>query len=56
MDDYTWQKKLKERKSRSHRWQLLLFLCIAAAIGTAAWYFGFFSRTPEYALEQAKLA
>ena len=56
MDDYTWQKKLKERQTRSHRWQLLLFLCVAIAIGTAAWYFGFFSRTPEYALEQAKLS
>ena len=56
MDDYTWQKKLKERQTRSHRWQLLFFLCVAVALGTAAWYFGFFSRTPEYALEQAKLA
>ena len=56
MDDYTWQKKLKERRARSSRWFFLLFLLAAAAIGTGAWYFGFFSRTPEYALEQAKLA
>lgn len=56
MDDYTWQRKLRERKSKSSRWQLLLFLVLAVSIGTAAWYFGFFYRTPEYALEQAKLA
>ena len=56
MDDYTWQKKLKERQSRSSRWQFLLFLCVAIALGTAAWYFGFFIRTPEYSLEQARLA
>lgn len=56
MDDYTWQKKLKERKTRSKRWFFLLFLTISLSLGTVVWYFGFFTRTPEYALEQANLA
>ena len=56
MDDYTWQKKLKERQTRSKRWFFLLFLATALITGTTAWYLGFFSRTPEYALEQAQLA
>ena len=56
MDDYTWQRKLKERRKSASRWQLMLFLGLAAIIGTTAWYLGFFSRTPEYALEQAQLA
>ena len=56
MDDYTWQQKLQERRSKSTRWQLLLFIVTAISLGSAIWYFGFYSRTPEYALEQAQLA
>ena len=37
MDDYTWQKKIKERKTRSKRWFFLLFLAMALSLGTAAW-------------------
>ena len=56
MDDYTWQKKIKERKTRSKRWFFLLFLAMALSLGTVAWYFGFFTNTPEYALKQAQLS
>ena len=56
MDDYTWQKKLRQRRVRQHRHLFLGFLLLAAGIGTAVWYFLFYTRTPEYALHQLNTA
>lgn len=56
MDDYTWQKHLQNRRrSKGRRIFAVLFL-LAAAAGTAIWYFAFFLRTPEYALTRAREA
>ena len=56
MDDYTWQKMLRQRRVRQRRRLYLLLLLIAAFIGTAIWYGFFYTRTPEYALKQLTIA
>lgn len=56
MDDYTWQQRLQARRSREHRRLSLGFFLIAAIIGATVWYFFFYIRTPEYALEQIQTA
>ena len=53
MDDYTWQKTLQQRRSKRHRQTLLLFLLLGAALASIIWYFGIYSRTPEFALKRA---
>ncbi|MBQ7477656.1 MAG: hypothetical protein IJT01_01965 [Selenomonadaceae bacterium] len=53
MDDYTWQKTLQKRRSSRHRQSFFLFLLLGAIIASAIWYFGIYTRTPEYALQQA---
>jgi hypothetical protein len=52
MDDYTWHKKIYERQHQQKRDFLTFGLLIAAilCVSTAAWYFLFHIRTPEYAL------
>lgn len=56
MDDYTWQKMLRQRRVRQRRHLYLLILLLAACIGTAIWYGFFYTRTPEYALKQLSQA
>ena len=56
MDDYTWKKKLRQRQIRQRRRLFLIFLLFAAFLGTIIWYFLFYTRTPEYALNQAAAA
>lgn len=56
MDDYTWQKKLRQRNIRQRRHLFWGFLLLAAVIGTSFWYFFFYTRTPEYALQQLTTA
>ena len=56
MDDYTWQKRLRARRTREHRRLSLGFLLLATIIGATVWYFFFYIRTPEYALEQVQTA
>ena len=56
MDDYTWQKHLQKRRRSKGRLVFVVLLLLAAAIGTAIWYFAFFLRTPEYALTSAQEA
>ncbi len=56
MDDYTWQKRLRARRSREHRRLYTGFFLLAAIIGASVWYFFFYIRTPEYALEQLQTA
>ena len=56
MDDYTWQQKLRQRRSREHRHLSFVFLLAAALLGTALWYFFFYIRTPEYALDKVQTA
>lgn len=56
MDDYTWQKKLRQRKVRQRRKLFLAFLFLAFFLGTAIWYFLFYTRTPEYTLNQITTA
>lgn len=58
MDDYTWQKKIRERNFRYRRSLLSLILLIffALGLGTGMWYFLIYTRTPEYALQQLQSA
>ena len=56
MDDYTWQRRLRARRTQERRRLSLVFLLVAALIGAVVWYFFFFIRTPEYALEQIQTA
>ena len=56
MDDYTWQRRLRARRTQERRRLSLVFLLAAALIGAVVWYFFFFIRTPEYALEQIQTA
>lgn len=56
MDDYTWQQRLRARRTREHRRLYFGFLLVASLIGAAVWYFFFYIRTPEYALEQIQEA
>lgn len=58
MDDYTWQKKIRERNFRYRRSLLSLILLIffALGLGTGMWYFLIYIRTPEYALQQLQSA
>ncbi|SHK91591.1 hypothetical protein SAMN05216582_1245 [Selenomonas ruminantium] len=56
MDDYTWQKRLRARRSREHRRLYFGFFLLAAIIGATVWYFFFYIRTPEYALQQIQTA
>ena len=53
MDDYTWQKTLQKRRSTRHRQSFFLFLMLGSIVASLIWYFGIYTRTPEYALEQA---
>ena len=56
MDDYTWQQRLRARRMQERRRLSLVFFILAAFIGAAVWYFFFYIRTPEYALEQIQTA
>lgn len=56
MDDYTWQKKLRQRRIRQRRRLFFVFLLLATFIGTIIWYFLFYTRTPEYTLHQIRTA
>lgn len=53
MDDYTWQRTLKKRRRKRHRQSFFLFLLLGSLIASVLWYFGVYTRTPEYALQQA---
>ncbi len=56
MDDYTWQRRLRARRMQERRRLSLVFFILAALVGSAVWYFFFYIRTPEYALEQIQTA
>lgn len=56
MDDYTWQQRLRARRTQERRQLSLVFFLLAAIIGATVWYFFFYIRTPEYALEQIQTA
>jgi len=56
MDDYTWQKQLQKRRRKTSRQAFAVLFLLAAAAGTAIWYFAFFLRTPEFALTSAQEA
>jgi len=56
MDDYTWQRRLRARRMQERRRLSLGFFILAALVGSAVWYFFFYIRTPEYALEQIQTA
>ena len=56
MDDYTWQRRLRARRTQERRRLSLVFLLAAALIGAVVWYFFFFIRSPEYALEEIQTA
>ena len=56
MDDYTWQKRLRARRTREHRRLYLGLFLLASLIGATVWYFLFYIRTPEYALSQIQSA
>ncbi|MCR5758356.1 MAG: hypothetical protein K6F95_10680 [Selenomonas sp.] len=56
MDDYTWQQRLRARRLQERRRLSFVFLLLAALIGAAVWYFFFYIRTPEYALNQVQTA
>lgn len=56
MDDYTWKRKLRQRRNRQRRHLFLLTLMIASLIGITFWYAFFYTRTPEYALQQLSSA
>lgn len=56
MDDITWKKKLRQRRTRIIRRLFMLFMLICAAGVAAFWYFFIYIRTPEYALKQLSTA
>ena len=56
MDDYTWQQRLRARRAQERRQLSLVFLLLATIAGAMVWYFFFYIRTPEYALEQIQTA
>ncbi len=55
MDDYTWHLKLKQKRSRRQHEILALIIIIALILGMGLWNI-FYSRTPEYALNQLQTA
>lgn len=56
MDDYTWHAMIQRRRAGRRREIFFFALTVAALIGTAIWYFGFYTKTPEYALKEAVAA
>ena len=56
MDDYTWERRLRQRNRRSKRIFFAIMLVLGCLAGTLIWYFGFYRRTPEYALKQIQQA
>ena len=56
MDDYTWKRKLQQRRIRQRRRFGLFFLLLSALIAATVWYFFFYVRTPEYTLKQLTIA
>ena len=55
MDDHTWKQQLKKKRSRRQHEMLALIVIIALILGWGLWSF-FYSRTPEYALNQLQTA
>lgn len=56
MDDYTWKKRLQQRRARNRRERMLVLLILIFSLGILLWYFAFYARTPEYAVKQLEQA
>ena len=56
MDDYTWKKKMQERRTRVKRERFLVLLLLVLSVGALLWYFALYAHTPEYAAKKMEQA
>ena len=58
MDEITWKRSLALRQRRSRQQRRFFLLAVIAAIGIAmsVWYVFFYTKTPEYALQEVQTA
>lgn len=52
MDDYTWRKRLEERRRRRRRERLFALALLVMALIAAFLYFSVYTKTPEYAMRE----
>ena len=52
MDDYTWRKRLNERRRRRERERLFVIIFFLALFGGIFFYFSVYTKTPEYAMRE----
>lgn len=52
MDDYTWRKRLAERRRRRQRERLFAMSLLVMALTAAFLYFSVYTKTPEYAMRE----
>ena len=50
MDDYTWRRRLSERRKRRERERLFVIFCFLMIFGGIFFYFFVYTKTPEYAM------
>lgn len=56
MDDYTWRKRLEERRNRRKRERYFAVFFLVALIGAFFFYIGVYTKTPNYAMQTAQKA
>ena len=52
MDDYTWRRRLNERRKRRERERLFVIIFFLALFGGIFFYFSVYTKTPEYAMRE----
>ena len=52
MDDYTWRRRLNERRKRRERERLFVIIFFLAIFGGIFFYFSIYTKTPEYAMRE----
>ena len=53
MDDYTWKKKIAQRKERRRTERAILLLFVIFLMSCVVWYVTSYTKTPNYALDEA---
>ena len=56
MDDYTWRKRLEERRNRRKRERYFAVFFLIALICAFFFYIGVYTKTPNYAMQTAQKA
>ena len=52
MDDYTWRRRLNERRRRRERERLFALFILLMIFGSIFFYFSVYTKTPEYAMRE----